>query len=90
MCCGNVYYGDSDEISLSQVPVQPSSSMCKATTHHYNGGHAGTCPAARAALSCNATPRHLANGRPPAPPMDPAAMDLETMGEKYWGEVRPC
>ncbi|XP_050714082.1 trace amine-associated receptor 8c-like [Eriocheir sinensis] len=87
VCCGNVYYGDSDEISLAQVPAQPSSSVCKATTHHYNGGHAGTCPAARAAMSCNVTPRHLANGRPPAPPLDPATVDLEAVGEKYWGEI---
>ncbi|MPC36027.1 hypothetical protein E2C01_029471 [Portunus trituberculatus] len=86
VCCGNVYYSDQDDISLAQVPMQPSG-PCKATTHNYNGGHAGTCPAARAAHSCNVTPRHLANGRPPAPPMDPAAMDLEAVGEKYWGEI---
>ncbi|XP_042234223.1 uncharacterized protein LOC121874228 isoform X1 [Homarus americanus] len=84
VCCGNVYYDDSDEVSLAQV------SHHGIITHHDIVSHAGTCPAAAprsAPLSCNATPRHLPNGRLPPAAMSNAACDLEAVGEKYWGEI---
>ncbi|XP_071528959.1 trace amine-associated receptor 8c isoform X2 [Panulirus ornatus] len=89
LCCGNVYYDDTDDISLAEVP-QFGGGHCSGVTRQESVRHAGTCPAAAprsAPLSCSTTPRHLANGRLPAAPMNNAVCDLEAVGEKYWGEI---
>ncbi|XP_069948273.1 uncharacterized protein [Cherax quadricarinatus] len=84
VCCGNVYYEESEEVSLAQVSQYGGAP-------HLGITHAGSCPAATprlAPLSCNATPRHLPNGRLPVAAINSAAAcDLEAVGEKYWGEI---
>ncbi|KAK4324328.1 hypothetical protein Pmani_005043 [Petrolisthes manimaculis] len=102
-CGNVYYDDGDDDISLAMVGPHTAASLAAGHHQLVSSGgtvHAGSCPAAAACptaanppairsapLSCNATPRHLANGRPPATQRNNAALDLEAVGEKYWGEI---
>ncbi|XP_042866236.1 trace amine-associated receptor 1-like [Penaeus japonicus] len=105
VCCGNVYYDEGDDVSLShlshngehlwkagQHQCTPHTPACPVAAHAHSGpSELAHTPAplhrSMGALSCNATPRHLVNGRTPGPAgRNNGAGDIE-VGEKFWGEI---